>query len=124
MITMPVPPLDSHPDFIYFQAFNRAMSDHTQHNDLPIRILSAIEQSALRCETSPAHLARLLVSYGLRAPRAAFPESFSNYAETYIRTLDSNPSLSMAQHHDIIELHDIWQEQENRADDNLRSAIV
>lgn len=109
MINMPVPPLDTHPDFIYFQAFTRVMSDTQQHEDIALRILSAIEQSANRTETSPAHLARLLVSYGLRAPRHAFPESFSNYAETYIRTLNDNPSLSMAQHHDIIELHQMWE---------------
>lgn len=80
-------------------------------DDVALRILSALERAATRTETSSAHLARLFVSYGLRAPQAAFPESFTNYVESYMTTLKRNPSLSLAQHHDIIELHKMWQMQ-------------
>lgn len=109
MITMPVPPSDSSPDFMYYQAFMHAMNSIDQ-TCLATRIFEALERAAQRTETSSAHLARLFVSYGMRAPAQAFPESFRNYAESYIRTLNDNPSLSMSQHHDIIELHSMWQQ--------------
>lgn len=107
MATMPVPPADSSPDLIYHQAFIRAMNA-LDCDDLSARIHSAIVRAASATETSPAHLARLLASYGLRAPRAAFPDSFTAYVENYTRTLRDNPSLSMVQHHDLLELHEMW----------------
>ena len=107
MATMPVPPTASSPDLIYHQAFIRAMNA-LESDDLSAKIYSAIDRAAVMTETSPAHLARLLVSYGLRAPRNAFPDSFIGYVETYTKTLNDNTSLAMVQHHDIIELHDSW----------------
>lgn len=109
MITMSVPPSESSPDLLYHQAFIHAMNALTG-DCVPTRIYQAIDRASMMTETSPAHLARLLVSYGLRAPKNAFPDSFTAYAETYIRTLRQNPSLSISQHHDIIELYEMWQE--------------
>lgn len=126
MINMPVPLPDSSPDFIYYQAFVSAMNadpaPDAAAEDIATRILSALERAATRTETSSAHLARLFVSHGLRAPQNAFPESFQNYVETYMTTLKRNPSLSLSQHHDIIELHNMWQMQARQAYMNNNSA--
>lgn len=107
MVTMPVPPEASTSDMAYHQAFIRAMNA-IESDDIPAKIYSAIDRAAVMTETSPAHLARLLVTYGLRAPRNAFPDSFIGYVDTYTKTLRDNPSLAMVQHHDIIELNDTW----------------
>lgn len=117
MITMPVPPSASVDDMQYHQAFihsmnnlaNEMAADQTDH-DIAVRIHSAIERAARMTETSPAHLARLLVGYGLRAPRHAFPDSFTAYVDNYTRTLGDNPSLSLSRHHDVIDLNDMWQQ--------------
>lgn len=52
-----------------------------------IKVLSAIQFTADFLDCSDAHVAKLLVDLGLRAPRMAFPAEFLSYADAaLIRT--------------------------------------
>jgi hypothetical protein len=52
-----------------------------------IKVLSAIQFTADFLDCSDAHVAKLLVDLGLRAPRMAFPAEFLGYADaSLIRT--------------------------------------
>lgn len=81
--TMPVPPLPSHEYFSYYQVFVRAMNNvpATAFNQM-LRIHQAIDKTAEETESSPAFVARLLVAFGLQAPKKAFPKEFVTYVET------------------------------------------
>ncbi|MGB4056783.1 MAG: hypothetical protein WBK77_01725 [Alphaproteobacteria bacterium] len=48
---------------------------------MEIKILSAIQFTADIMDHSDAHVAKLLVDLGLRAPRMAFPADFLKYAD-------------------------------------------
>ncbi len=106
LYTMPVPPNDNSPDFVYHQAFVHAMN-RIETPTIALKLRQAIEDTADKTKTSPAHIARLLVDYGLRAPRHAFPDSFLDY-------IDSRPQpklhiLRAAQDMDVTELKNFWQ---------------
>ncbi len=106
LYTMPVPPSDNSPDFLYHQAFVHAMN-RIEHPSIALKLRQAIEETATKTQTSPAHIARLLVDYGMRAPRHAFPDSFLDY-------IDSRPEpklsvLRAAQDIDVLELKNFWQ---------------
>lgn len=103
---MPVPPGESSSDFVYYQSFVYAMN-RIQASSIAIKLRQAIEQTATATHTSPAHIARLLVDYGLRAPRHAFPDCFVDY-------IDSRPEpklsvLRATQDTDVAELKNFWQ---------------
>ena len=106
LYTMPVPPAESSPDFIYHQAFIHAMN-RMQNPSIAQKLRLAIEETAQATQTSAAHIARLLVDYGLRAPRHAFPDSFVDF-------VDSRPEpklaiLRAATDLDVLELKNFWQ---------------
>lgn len=106
LYTMPVPPGDNSSDFVYHQAFIHAMN-RIQNASIATKLRQAIEETADATQTSPAHIARLLVDYGLRAPRHAFPDSFLDY-------IDSRPEpklsvLRAAEDLDVTELKNFWQ---------------
>lgn len=66
----------------------------------------AIEMTAAKMGTSSAHVARLLVDYGLRAPRHAFPPSFVDFVDT-----TPEPKMAIlraAQDFDVMQLKDFW----------------
>lgn len=50
-----------------------------------LRILSAIQFTADMLDCSDAHVGKVLVNLGLRAPRKAFPASFLSYADTALK---------------------------------------
>ena len=106
LYTMPVPPADSSPDFVYHQAFVHAMN-RVENSSIALKLRQAIIDTADRTKTSPAHVARLLVDYGLRAPRHAFPDSFVDFVDSR-----PEPKLSVlraAQDLDVLELKNFWQ---------------
>jgi len=89
LFTMPVPPSDTSADLPYYQAFIHTMhamgspfeEDVITAQALAEKLHLAINHTARITQTSPAHIARLLVEYGLCAPPAAFPDSFVEYVE-------------------------------------------
>jgi hypothetical protein len=103
--TMPVPPSHSSPDMPYYQAFVHAMN-RTKAPSIAQRLREAIEATANTSKTSPAHIARMLVDYGLRAPRNAFPDSFVDYVES--RPAPQNLVERAASKGDVIELKNFW----------------
>jgi len=52
-----------------------------RHRDAALRILSAIRFSSDILDYSDAHVAKVLVDLGLRAPRRAFPADFLSFAD-------------------------------------------
>jgi len=104
--TMPVPPVDSSPDMPYYQAFVHAMN-RTKAPSIAEKLRTAIALTAELTQTSPAHIARLLVDYGLRAPRNAFPDSFVDYVESRPAPKSFVPVTAVDT--DVIALKDFWQ---------------
>jgi hypothetical protein len=49
---------------------------------MEIKILSAIHFAADMEDCSDAHVAKILVDFGLRAPRLAFPDDFLRFADS------------------------------------------
>lgn len=54
---------------------------HVPISRMEIKVLSAIQFTADMLDCSDAHIAKVLVDVGLRAPRAAFPAAFLKYAD-------------------------------------------
>lgn len=106
LYTMPLPPHENSPDYPYYQAFLHSMN-RTDGASIAHKIAQSIELTANFTQTSPAHIARLLVDYGLRAPRHAFPDSFVSFIDTHKR-----PRIQIAMdgfEQDVTELKDFWQ---------------
>lgn len=62
----------------------RKFMGHLRHvpvSRMEIKILSAIQFTADMVDLSDAHVAKMLVEMGLRAPRLAFPMEFLDYAD-------------------------------------------
>lgn len=107
LYTMPVPPHASHPDHDYYQAFVHVMNRLPHTMAIGAKLRTAIENTAEFMRTSPAHVARLLVDYGLRAPRQAFPASFLDYVDA---TRTPRHAVTRAvMDSDVVELKDFWQ---------------
>jgi hypothetical protein len=106
LYTMPVPPVETSSDYAYYQAFVHQMNRITIPMIAP-KLRQAIELTANAMNTSPAHVARLLVDYGLRAPQHAFPDSFVDYVES--RPQPKMAILRAAQDIDVMQLKDFWQ---------------
>jgi hypothetical protein len=106
LYTMPVPPVENHPDHDYYQPFVRAMNRLPRQTATGEKLLSAIAQTATTMGTSESHVARLLVDYGLRAPRDAFPASFVEFVDRY--PIPRNAVERAALDTDVIELKDFW----------------
>ncbi len=107
LYTMPVPPQASHPDHDYYQAFVHVMNRLPRTLAIGAKLQTAIEHTAEFMRTSPAHVARLLVDYGLRAPRQAFPPSFLDYVDA--TPMPRHAIQRAAMDTDVIELKDFWQ---------------
>lgn len=56
-----------------------------RHARMEIKILHAIQYVADVLDASDQHVAKVLVDFGLRAPRTAFPAGFVEYADGAIR---------------------------------------
>lgn len=80
LYTMPVPPLKDSQAYDYYQQFvhemNRSFEAHTG-----MRIKQSIERASQTLHTSPSYLSRVLVEYGLRAPKNVFPRDFVSHVE-------------------------------------------
>jgi hypothetical protein len=105
LYTMPVPPSEGSVDFTYYQAFVHEMNRLTVPA-IGEKLCIAIECTADKTGTSPAHVARLLVEYGLRAPRHAFPHSFVDFVDS--RPEPKMAILRAAQDFDVLQLKDFW----------------
>lgn len=105
LYTMPLPPHESSPDYPYYQAFLHSMN-RSEGVSIADKIAQAIDMTADFTQTSSAHIARLLVDYGLRAPRNAFPPSFVQFIETPQRAKPAYAQSGFEQ--DASELKDFW----------------
>lgn len=63
-----------------FRRFSRHLC-HVPVSRMEIKILSAIQFTADMMDMSDAHVSKILVEMGLRAPRLAFPMEFLDYAD-------------------------------------------
>lgn len=106
LFTMPVPPAADHPNFAFCQTFVHAMNSQPRTMATAMRVFAAIDIAAERMETSPAHISRVLVDCGLRAPRAAFPSDFLDFVDRcpVPRTSVQRAALGTG----VIELKEFW----------------
>lgn len=85
-VVLPVPPLavgqDS--DLEIYARFMRHLR-MVPISRMEIKILSSIEFTADLLDLSDAHVAKVLIDLGLRAPEAAFPADFLIFAERCLR---------------------------------------
>ncbi len=81
-ILLPLPP-DRNADPQDMELYARFMRylRHVPNSRMEIKILSAIQFTADMSGYSDAHIAKILVDMGLRAPRMAFPASFLEFAD-------------------------------------------
>ncbi|MCB1556371.1 MAG: hypothetical protein KDJ15_03565 [Alphaproteobacteria bacterium] len=82
-IILPLPPQDAvrHPFEMEIYARFMGHIRHVPTSRLETKILSAIRFTADMTEENAALIAKTLVDLGLRAPRAAFPGSFLEFAD-------------------------------------------
>ena len=83
-ILLPMPPkpetLDCQAEHAVYAQFMRYLRC-VPNSRVDIKILSSIQFTADILNYSDAHVAKLLVDLGLRAPRMAFPACFLSYAD-------------------------------------------
>ncbi|MFN3701411.1 MAG: hypothetical protein ACK4VI_07815 [Alphaproteobacteria bacterium] len=80
---LPLPPHnteDLKDDMAVYARFMRHLR-HVPNSRMEIKILSAIQFTADMMDHSDAHVAKILVDLGLRAPRMAFPADFLSFAD-------------------------------------------
>lgn len=107
--TMPVPPMKDSQAYDYYQQFVHEMNSSFEAQT-GRRIQQSIERAASRLRTSPAYLARVLVEYGLRAPKSVFPLDFVAHVEQQ----SSSPVLKHFRlSGGIYELGALWQGTQN-----------
>lgn len=81
-IVLPQAPQSAH-DQVEYEVYRRFIG-HMRHvpvSRVEIKILSAIQFTADMMDLSDAHVSKMLVELGLRAPRLAFPMEFLDYAD-------------------------------------------
>lgn len=78
---LPLPP--AREDSAEMETYARFMRHlrHVPNSRNEIKILSAIQFTADMQGLSDAHVAKILIDLGLRAPRVAFPAEFLSYAD-------------------------------------------
>lgn len=80
-LKLPLPPeLQACGDMKVYARFMRYLRC-VPNSRMEIKVLSAIQFTADILDYSDAHVAKLLVDLGLRAPRVAFPADFLRYAD-------------------------------------------
>ncbi len=82
-IAFPFPPASINGAEMEMEVYVRFMRHfrHVPNNRMEIKILSAIQFTADMTDHSDAHIAKILVDFGLRAPRMAFPADFLRFAD-------------------------------------------
>ena len=87
-VVLPLPPAPARflpSEMEVYARFMRHLR-HVPNRRLEIKIFSAIQFTADMLDHSDAHVAKILVDLGLRAPRLAFPADFLRYVdETMLR---------------------------------------
>lgn len=81
-LVLPLPPEDvkMKEEMEIYARFFRHLR-HVPHSRMDIKILSSIQFTADFLDHSDAHVAKVLVDLGLRAPRMAFPADFLRFAD-------------------------------------------
>ncbi len=80
-IALPLPPeMHKDADMEIYARFMQHLR-HVPNSRLEIKILCAIQFTADMADYSDAHVGKVLVELGLRAPRMAFPAEFLSYAD-------------------------------------------
>ena len=80
-ISLPLPPtITEEDDLALYARFMRHLR-HVPTSRMEIKILSAIRFTADLLDHSDAHISKVLVDLGLRAPRMAFPADFLKYTD-------------------------------------------
>lgn len=81
-LVLPLPPQDPAmtEEMEIYARFFRHMR-HVPHSRTDIKILSSIQFTADFLDHSDAHVAKVLVDCGLRAPRMAFPADFLRFVD-------------------------------------------
>lgn len=84
---LPLPPSMGEEDRFEMEIYARFMRHlrHVPNSRMDIKVLSSIQFTADMLDTSDALVAKTLADLGLRAPRAAFPVSFLDYADNCFR---------------------------------------
>lgn len=82
-IALPLPPVSPEGAETEMDIYARFMRHlrHVPNNRMEIKILSAIQFTADLTNHSDAHVAKVLVDFGLRAPRVALPAEFLRFAD-------------------------------------------
>lgn len=83
-IILPLPPEQSDDlkfEMAIYARFMRYLR-HVPNRRPEIKVLSAIQFTADMLDASDAHVGKVLVDLGLRAPRMAFPAEFLDYADS------------------------------------------
>lgn len=94
-------------DLVEYEVYRKFMR-HLRHvpvSRMEIKILSAIQFTADMMDLSDAHVAKMLVEMGLRAPRLAFPMEFLDYADAAL--MRSGWRVG-APSQDLIALQSLW----------------
>ena len=80
-VILPLPPeRDECREIDVYARFMRHIRN-VPNSRLEIKVLSALQFTADMTDHSDAHVAKILVEHGLRAPRMAFPAEFLEYAD-------------------------------------------
>ncbi len=107
-IVYPLPPEDKeqHLEMDVYTRFMRHLRIIPHSRD-EIKILSAIQFVATMTANSEAHVTKVLVDLGLRAPRFALPASYLDYADSAI--VRSDQDFGSASNH-LKDLDQHWAE--------------
>jgi len=80
-VTLPLPPAaEQRSEMAVYARFMRHLRN-VPSSRMEIKVLSAIQFTADMLDHSDAHIAKLLVELGLRAPRMAFPADFLDFVD-------------------------------------------
>lgn len=104
---LPLPPPSTEErkdDMAIYARFMRHLR-HVPNSRVEIKILSAIQFTADMMDLSDAHVAKVLVDLGLRAPRVAFPADFLSFID---QALMRSPLDIGGPNAQMVELRDFW----------------
>lgn len=106
---LPLPPPDNaekRDEMAIYARFMRHLR-HVPNSRLEIKILSAIQFTADMLDHSDAHVSKVLVDLGLRAPRLSFPADFLSFID---KSLQRNSFDIGGPSADMKELRAFWDE--------------
>ena len=104
---LPLPPpsaVEQKDEMAIYARFMRHLR-HVPSSRMEIKILSAIQFTADVMDLSDAHVAKVLVDLGLRAPRVAFPADFLSFIDG---ALMRSPLDIGGPNGPMVELRDFW----------------